>query len=254
MPADVQYSASLDDRQVLAALKNIDRNMDRLANQGDKAFTKVGRSARGMGVQVGATAGIVQELTRRFINMAEQAARALLEIARGGIELNKSLELLEIRITAILPSVKDLEESNKLAGRALILARSLGVNADFARRAVVEALAGQYVSIRRILNLSSAQVEKIKELEPAIGRAAAISRVLGDQLEAIGYDTDAIADSFTGVFALIESEAKQLQEVFAAPIFEELKEQAQAFLAVFEEHKDEFTWWPKPSANCWPTW
>jgi hypothetical protein len=273
--SDVEYRATLDDDQVLKSLKNIDRNMDKLANEGDKSFKKIGKSAKVSGVQIGAVSGIVQELTRRFINMAQQAARAFLEIAKGGIELNRSLELLEIRITSILegnqvaarafletarvaarelkldyielselatiilPDAKDLEVSAKLAGQTLLLARAIGADAKRAQISITEALAGQFVSIRRVLNLSSQQIEKIKELEPAIGRAAAISQVLGDRLEAIGFDAEAIADSFTGVFGLIQSEAKQLQQIFGEPIFEELKEQAQAFLEVFDEHRDD---------------
>lgn len=275
MPADVEYTASLDDRQVLQSLRNIDKNMDKLAGQGDKAFTKVEKSAKLSGVQIGAVSGIVQELTRRFIQMAEQAARALLEVAKGGIELNKSLELLEIRTTAILegnqvaaraflesarqaaqelrldytelselavtilPDAKDLEVSARLAGQTLLLARAIGADARRAQISITEALAGQYVSIRRVLNLSSQQIERIKELEPAIGRAAAISEVLGARLEAIGFDAEKISDSFTGLFGLIQSEAKRLQTTFAAPIFEELKVQAAAFLEVFDEHRDE---------------
>jgi hypothetical protein len=275
MPADVEYRAELDDSQVLTALKNIDRNMDKLANEGDKSFKKVGQSAKKAGVTIGATAGIVQELTRRFINMGQQAARALLQIAKGGIELNRSMELLEVRVTSILegnqvaaqaflttareaarelkldyielselatiilPDAKDLEVSAKLAGQALLLARAIGADAKRARISIVEALAGQFVSIRRVLNLSSAQVEKIKELAPEIGRAAAISQVLGDRLEAIGFDAEKIADTFVGLFGLLQTEAKQLQQTFAEPIFEELKDQAQAFLEVFDEHGDD---------------
>lgn len=275
MASDVEYRATLDDSQVLKSLRNIDKGMDRLAADGDKSFTKVGKSAKLSGVQIGAISGIVQELTRRFINMAEQAARALLEVAKGGIELNKSLELLEIRTTAILegnqvaarafletarkaaqelrldytelselavtilPDAKDLEVSAKLAGQTLLLARAIGADARRAQISIVEALAGQYVSIRRVLNLSSQQIEKIKELEPAIGRAAAISEVLGARLEAIGFDAEKIGDSFTGLFGLIQSEAKRIQQIFAEPIFEELKEQAQAFLEVLNEHRDD---------------
>jgi hypothetical protein len=249
--------------------------MDKLANEGDKSFKKIGKSAKGMGIQIGAISGVVQELTRRFINMAEQAAQAFIQIAKGGIELNRSMELLQVRVasilegnqvaaraflatareaarelkldyvelselaTIILPDAKDLEVSAKLAGQTLLLARAIGADAKRARISIVEALAGQFVSIRRVLNLSTQQIEKIKELAPEIGRAAAISQVLGDRLEAIGFDAEKIADTFVGVFGLLETEAKQLQQTFAEPIFEELKDQAVAFLEVFEEHRDD---------------
>src|SRR3990172_12067561 len=101
--SDVQYSANLDDIQVLDALKEIAQDMSLLVKVADaqfgkleqiadntfkdiahssdrnldkvkKDFTGIGKGAKVSGAQIGAMSGIVQELTRRFIDIAAQAA------------------------------------------------------------------------------------------------------------------------------------------------------------------------------------
>lgn len=272
---DVRYRATLDDSQVLAALKSIDRNLDKLANEGDRGFKRVGKSARLSGAQIGAMSGLVQELTRRFINLAERGARAFVQIARGGVELNRELEVLRISLTnifegneeaanaflemtretarrlkvdyvelsglarTILPEAGDIEATNQLLEQAVVLGRAAGQNITGIRIALQEALAGQFISLQRRLNVPRSSIQRIKDLGEEIGLVNALTQVLGERVDKLGLDLDSLADTFEAKFALIQTRGKQLQQAFGEPIFEELKEQADALLSVLEEHGDD---------------
>ena len=100
--ADYEFSARLNDQQVLAALKNIDANIEKIAKNGESAFNKVGSgsksSAAGMGVLAGATTAVVTKL----LEMGAAAGRAFAEIIKGGIEAAKTLETSTVSVTGIL--------------------------------------------------------------------------------------------------------------------------------------------------------
>jgi len=267
--ADVEYRVVLDDDQVIKSLKNIDRNLDKIANQGDKSFGRVAKSAKGLGLQVGATAGLVQELTQWFINMAEQAARSILRLAVSGVELNRQLELTRIALTnifegnekaadafidtvdelairlgvdfqelrglakGILPDIGDTKQTIQVMEQFVILGRDAGKNFTEIRRALEEAAAGQFLSLQRLLNIPPAQIRRIKAASEEIGIAAALIEVLGKRVQDLGLDIDSITDTFEFKLGLIQASFRELQQVFGEPIFEELKEQADAFLKVF---------------------
>ncbi len=269
--ADVTYRVELDDKQVLQALRIIDANMRKLATQGDASFQKVGKSANVSGVQIGLTSGIVQELTRRFIDLAAQGARAFVEIAAGGVQLNRELEVTKIALTnifegneqaaqafidqvdtlaarlrvdfqelrtlgkGILPDIGDAQQTLKIMEQFVILGRDAGQNWTSIRIALEEAATGQFTSLQRRLNIPAESIRRIKVLSEEVGIADALIQVLGDRIQKAGLNLDDFADTFEAQMGAIRAEGRQLQSIFGEPIFEELKEQAADFLSVLEE-------------------
>lgn len=307
---DVVWAANLDDSEVLAALRRIDANMERLADQGTKHFTRVGNStvflskqlseiqaelirinrdtarmadqgskgfsqvgegAKVSGFQIGFVSGIVQELTRRFIDLGERAFQALIRIAGGGVQLNKDLELTEIALTnvlggnqeaaeaflettrqtarrlrtdyvelaqlaaTILPQSNDIEQTNKLLEQAVVLGKQAGQNAAGIRIALQEALAGQFISLQRRLNVPATAIERIKELSQEMGLVNALVVVLGDRVKELGIDLESTADTAAAAFATLEAEGRRFQQILGEPVLEELKDQANALLDVLDE-------------------
>jgi hypothetical protein len=74
--ADYEFTAKLDDKQILASLAKIDDSINKLAKTGDETFQGIGRgsksSAAGMGVLAGATTAVVTKL----IEMGTAAIRS----------------------------------------------------------------------------------------------------------------------------------------------------------------------------------
>lgn len=268
--ADVQYTVHLDDDQVLQALRIIDQNIRKVANDGDRAFEQVSKSAKVSGVQIGAVSGIVQELTRRFIDMAAQAARAFIQIAAGGVQLNRELELTRISLInifegneaaadafiattdklatrlridfqelrtiakGILPDVGDAQQTIQLLEQFVILGRDAGQNFTSIRIALEEAVTGQFTSLQRRLNIPLEAIRQIKERAKDIGIPAALLEVLSARVDKLGLSLDDFADSLEAQIGAIKAEGRLLQQTFGEPIFEELKEQAADFLNVLE--------------------
>lgn len=269
--ADVTYKIELDDDQVLKALKVIDYNMRRLATEGDKSFSKVTQATKTSGVQIGLVSGVVQELTRRFINLAEEGARAFISIAAGGVELSKELELTQIALTnvlggnqdaaeafldtirqtarrlrtdyvelaqlaaTILPQSNDIQATNQLLEQAIILGKQAGQSATGIRIALQEALAGQFTSLQRRLNVPASAIARIKSMSEEVGLVNALIAVLGDRVQQLGLSLDSTADTAAAAFATLESEGRRFQQILGEPILEALKEQAQALLEVLDE-------------------
>jgi hypothetical protein len=273
--SDVGYKAFLDDSQVLAALRNIDKNMDRLAGVGEKAFGRIGKESKVSGLQIGLVSGLTQQLVQDFIRLGEQAARAFVQIAAGGVQLNRELEVTRIALTnifegneraadafigrvdelasrlrvdfqdlrtlakGILPDIGDAQKTLKVLEQFVILGRDAGQNFTSIRIALEEAATGQFTSLQRRLNIPAESIRRIKALSEEIGIADALIEVLGARIEKAGLNLEDFAGTFEAQIGAIRAEGRQLQRVFGAPIFEELKEQAQAFLDVLDERGPE---------------
>jgi len=101
---DIIYSVSLDDDEILKALKNIERFTQNTAVAANRSFQKVDKAAKTSGVKIGAVAGIVQTLTNRFINLGQQAVRALSQVATESIDLAKTQVAAEAQLDAAIES------------------------------------------------------------------------------------------------------------------------------------------------------
>ena len=78
--ADVVYKATLDDKEVLEALRRIEKKIDQTAKNGQKSFDGVGGGAGKAGLAIGAMSGLVSSLTTALINLGVQAAEAFANI------------------------------------------------------------------------------------------------------------------------------------------------------------------------------
>lgn len=275
--SDVVYKADLDDKEVLEALKRIDKNIERIADRGDKAFAGVEKSAKRSGVQIGAVSGIVQEITRRFIDLGIKGAKALAALAAKGVELNREAERVRISLTAIfegneraaqaflelvdetaiklrtdqaefrslaksiLPDVGDIQTTLDLIERVTIFGKDAGQSFVSIRIAIEEALGGNLSSLQRRLNIPPAAIDSIKALQDELGLAGAIAKVLGDRIEDAGLSADLFADTLDAKFGLIQSKGRQLLQTFSLPVFEELKEQADGFIEIIEDSDVDLT-------------
>jgi hypothetical protein len=269
--SDVSYKATLDDSEVLKSLRNIDKNMDRLAGVGEKAFGRIGKESKVSGLQIGLVSGLTQQLVQDFIRLGEQAARAFIQIAAGGVQLNRELEVTRIALTnifegneraadafigrvdelasrlrvdfqdlrtlakGILPDIGDAQKTLKVLEQFVILGRDAGQNFTSIRIALEEAATGQFTSLQRRLNIPAESIRRIKALSEEIGIADALIEVLGARIEKAGLNLEDFAGTFEAQIGAIRAEGRQLQQVFGAPIFEELKEQAGDFLDVLDE-------------------
>ncbi len=134
MAADVIYTSSLDDSEVIASLdrmragfkevgrdgakafRDISKEADKALNDIDKKATKVfnrfGKRGKGAfsGVQgsalktgaiMGGVASVVDNVIDRFIELGVRAAQAFINVIGGSIKLNEEAELLKISLTQI---------------------------------------------------------------------------------------------------------------------------------------------------------
>jgi hypothetical protein len=269
--ADIVYTSALDDDEVLAALKRIDKGVDRVAENMNKAFSKAGDSASKSGVQIGAVSGVVGKLTERFIDLGRQAAQAFLGVIEAGITLNREAQNLSISLTnifkgnedaalsfislvdeaavrlgadqqelrelgkALLPDVGDINTTIDLLTNAVILGKDANQSAVSTRIALDEALSGNLSSLRRRLNLQKRETEEIERLSENMSVAAAISQVLADRVERVGLSVEAFGDTFDVRLATIQSIARQLNLTFTSEIFEVFRERMGGALDVLEQ-------------------
>jgi hypothetical protein len=88
--ADYEFTARLNDKQVLAALKNIDANIEKIAKNGEDAFGKVGNGSKSGAASMGVLAGATTAVVTKLIEMGTAAIRGFSEIIKGGIQAAKS--------------------------------------------------------------------------------------------------------------------------------------------------------------------
>lgn len=272
---DVEYSASLNNEEVLKALRKIERRLEDLADEGEKAFNNIGGISGKAGVAIGAVSGVVTELTGRLIDLASEAARAYGAMLENGIELNRQAEALTISLTnifggsqeaataflslvdeaavrlqtdvqglrelskAILPDVGDVQGTLDLLEQAVILGKDAGQNADGIRIALENALSGDFVSLQDRLNIPRQSIQRIRELSEEVGTAAALTEVLGERVERAGLSAEAFAATFDARLVTVQSFGRELQQAFGEGTFETLKDRLGDALAVFEDNRED---------------
>ena len=106
--ADYEFSARLNDQQILAALKNIDANIEKIAKNGDEAFQGIGRGSKSGAASMGVLAGATTAVVTKLIEMGTAAIRGFKEIIKGGVDAAKSLETTSASLTGIFGGDPDL--------------------------------------------------------------------------------------------------------------------------------------------------
>jgi len=261
------FQAKIDGKTFRTQLK-------RLKDDGGKAFGGATQGAKGLGLQMGVTAGIVGALTEKIIELGARATAELKGIAERGVEMNKTFEQAErvfgnvfndpnlgkqtvqfLRDTAdalkiaqdeaigfgqrILPRTSDLETFQKLLELTAVQASATGTTVDDLEFSIREALSGDFVSIRDRFDLSRETVERIKELGQEIGLDKALAQELGREFERLGKVR--LTDTLDADLKTIRSEFSNLQAVLGSPIFEQLKETLGDVLSAFENNKGDIT-------------
>lgn len=260
----------VDDKQAIAALRQLNDSIDKTGKKAEKSFDKAGLS-------IGATAGIVGALSTEFIQLAKVAVTAFLDITKGAINLNKEAELTRLSLIAIfegnekaaaafidtigdlaiklgtsrteltalakgiLPDVGGIEATAELLENVIVLGRDAGKNIDSIRIATEEALSGNLKSLGLRLNIPGKTLRSIREYNKSMSLADAINKGLKERIIDSGISAEVTADSFTTLEGEIRGQFETLQRELGVAPFEELKEQAQAFLELFEEKGPEIT-------------
>ena len=277
--ADYEFTAKLDDSQILAALAKIDDSINKIGQTGDNAFGKVSSGSKsgaaGLGVLTGATTAVVNKL----LEMEQAATRAFAEIIKGSIDAAKTLETTEASLTGILggdssaalaaidkirqesirlgvdltelapaflPKVQDLEQFTKIGELVASLANlDPAQGAAGARLALSEALSGDVTSLRRRFEID---VTPIKEAQSEFGELEGLLVGLEEVLKARGQDFENLSDTANAKFGTLQQIFDQLQTELGQPILEQIKEDASSLIDIFTEKlpdgtrkiKDEF--------------
>jgi hypothetical protein len=296
--SDYEYKATLDLTQIKKSLEQITREfaqmekrasgaLDKIQKQAEeaaKATQRTGEAAskasraitdggKQSGAAIGAVAGGVAELTRRFIDMGLAAARALLGVVEGGVALNANLETVERTFAAafgspelgkeavkfldeiadklnidkglarefgqsILPKTDSLENFTELLRLVDIQSDSTGKSMDDLKRAIRDALSGDFASIRDQFDLGPEAIEQIKALTPTLGAAGALAKVVGDEFAKLGKVN--ISGTLQTDVKAINSQFTDLQAALGKPVFDELKQQVADLGGVLSDREDDF--------------
>ena len=267
--ADYEFTAKLDDSQILAALAKIDDSINKIGQTGDNAFGKVSSGSKsgaaGLGVLTGATTAVVNKL----LEMGQAATRAFAEIIKGSIDAAKTLETTEASLTGILggdssaalaaidkirqesirlgvdltelapaflPKVQDLEQFTKIGELVASLANlDPAQGAAGARLALSEALSGDVTSLRRRFEID---VTPIKEAQSEFGELEGLLVGLEEVLKARGQDFETLSQTASVTFNQTKQIAEDAKTTFGEPILDALKEDFQSFNQFLLDNKD----------------
>ena len=264
--ADYEFSARLNDQQILAALKNIDANIEKIAKNGDEAFQGIGRGSKSGAASMGVLAGATTAVVTKLIEMGTAAIRGFSEIVKGGVQAAKSLETTSASLTGIfggdpklalaaldqikqeslrlgidltelapsfLPKVENLDQFAKIGELAASLARlDPAQGAAGAKLALNEALSGDVTSLRRRFEID---VTPIQEAQKEFGQLEGLLIGLQQILEERGQDFESLSDTAGAKFGILQNVFQQLQTELGQPILDVLKEDAGALIDLFTE-------------------
>lgn len=271
--ADLEYSASLNDDEVIRALRNIDRNIDKMANDGQQAFENVAKSSSSSGAKIGVMAGVVSSLTTEFINLGKQAVQTLVSIGQQSIDTAVEFDTLKSRLFGIfdgsqaeadeafnfiqdrsrklgidlgelagafLPKTESLDQFERVAKVATALARSdPEQGAIGARIALIEALSGTFTSLQRRFEIPKSDIDRIKAAFDEKGIEGFLS-TLEDVLAKSGKGFDDLSDTAQASFDRIEVKAKQGLGEIGATALPEIQRQLDNLGSILDERGDDF--------------
>lgn len=273
MADDVVYKVTLDETEVLKSLQNIDKNIQKLANNADSGFKGMGGAAKLSGVQIGAVSGIVSSLTTEFINLGKQALNTLIDISKKSVDTALGFDTLRARLLGIfkgsedaagqafdfiqnrskalgidlgelagafLPKTESLAQFERVAKIATALARSDPEQGGIgARIALIEALSGTFTSLQRRFEIPIQDIDRIKSAFDTKGIEGFISE-LEKVLAESGKSFEDLSDTAATSFAKVQEQGRQLLGVFGEPIVAELKQQFDDLGAVLADREPEF--------------
>lgn len=270
--ADLEYVATLNNQQVLDALKSIDANIDKMAGQANQDFEKVGKSAGSSGLQIGAVAGIVSSVTSEFIRLGEQAVGILEDITKEGVKTAIEFDTLKARLGGIfsgnkeaateafdfiqkkskelgidlselagafLPKTENLQQFERVAKLATALARSdPEQGAIGARIALIEALSGTFTSLQRRFEIPKQDIDKLKDAFDKKGIEGFIES-LEKTLKESGKSFEDLSRTAQTSFDKINIAGQQIGGKIGEPIVESLQKATDKILGFLNENQDD---------------
>jgi len=274
MAKDYEYSASLNDSEVLKVLKDIRQEMQNLAGAGNSAFGEVQSGADSSAAKLGSIAGAAASLTTKLIELGAAAVSAFAEVIKGGVDLNRNLEQAEVTFasifkseeigSAVLQNIKELstqlgvstdeaigfskslvtdtssvDQLNELLSVSATAAADAGVQLEDVRFAVEEFLSGSTTSLQDRLNLPKDTINRIKDLGEEIGPIPALIQGLGERFDKTGVNLDNFADTFDQRFGRVQSRLSDLQTVLGEPLFDVLSGQLERLEGFLEANEDD---------------
>ena len=254
-------------------LRKIVGLLEKTEKQGDKSFGGIGKGAALAGTGILGVVVAASKLADALANVASAAARMFIDVAKGGVELNKNLEVSEqlfsnlfndptlgketiefLRQTAdalrinqaeaigfgerILPRTSGLKTFTELLRLTGIQARTTGTSVEELEFSIREALSFDTTSLRDRFDLSRETIERFKQLGKEIGADKALVQILNEEFDRLGKNNIS-GGTLDATLNDIQSRFTNLQTILGESGFEELKEQAEAFLSVFSERGDD---------------
>jgi hypothetical protein len=264
--ADYEFSARLNDQQVLTALKNIDANVEKIAKNGEDAFGKINNGSKSGAASMGILAGATTAVVTKLIEMGTAAIRSFGEIIKGGVDAAKSLETTSTSLTGIfggdpdlalaaldkirqeslrlgvdltelapsfLPKVESLDQFAQIGELVASLARlDPAQGAAGAKLALNEALSGDVTSLRRRFEID---VTPIQEAQKEFGQLEGLLIGLEQILKERGQDFESLSETAGAKFGILQNVFDQLQTELGQPILDILKEDASSLIDLFTE-------------------
>lgn len=256
------------------AFDKLAKEAARAGKAGQQVGEGISKSAQVSGVQIGAVSGVVQEITRRFIDLGVQALKAFADITKESTQIALGFDTLQSRLIAIfkgsqpaadeafafiqkksrelgidlselsgafLPKVESLEQFERVAKIATALARSdpNGTGGPVgARIALQEAITGQFNSLQKRFEFDDREIKKVKEAFETSGIDGFLT-AMEEVQEAGGRSFGAFADTAEGALSRVNVQIDQLKGALGVPVVEELKEQFKVLFDVISGREDD---------------
>ncbi|MCG3207330.1 MAG: hypothetical protein FOGNACKC_00930 [Anaerolineae bacterium] len=245
--SQVEAELSRVDRQMDDLGKRGDGAMNQIAKSSGGAAGGLQQMTGGAGMAemaIGAVGGAAAMAAMKIVEMAQQGIAMLKALTDQAIQMNSQVQTAQVLFGNLMKSeeeakrfVSDLREETQKLGLAFsattefaqaILPDSKSVAefmellkttdryADFEgvqferlKLAINEAVAGQMTYLRQWLNLSGAQLDRIKELQKEYGQVAGLTKGMQEILEKKGAGS---ADSFSGTALYAEKSLRGMMD------------------------------------------
>lgn len=271
MTNETVYKATLDDDEILAALKRIEERFETVAQEGDKAFNGAAGGAAKAGVQIGIASGLTQELVGRLFDLGRQALETFGQIVQGSANVARQNEITRASLVGIfqgsteqasaafdfireesrrlgvdlsqiapafLPRVENLEQFSRIAELIAGLANLDPEQGQAgARLALTEALSGDVLSLRRRFEIDT---DPIREAQEEFGELEGLIVGLDQILAARGQNFEQFANTATANLGRVRQFGVDLQDQLGQPILEVFNEALIRLNSLLQENETDF--------------
>jgi hypothetical protein len=203
-----------------------------------------------------ALTAVVVKLGQAFVNLAKDATKAFIDITKNAVKTSGEFETLERQLTNIfkgkadlaratldeilnisaefgfdlteglaqvfLPLIDSFEQLEQLGQIASTLGIAYGQTQDSVTRALTQAQAEQFITLKKTFKLNQTDIDRIVAAQKELGNTAGLIRGLQEFMEATGREWDTYEDTLQRVIATFEILKKQFLLAFGEPIKNEV--------------------------------